>query len=259
MCLMFRIVWNGNHFGANGTASTDTQRDAITPAFEYMVENGTAVVNTGKNGTTQYSILDFVGYVTTPTSGYTESGLGGESARFHGPFQRWMTQGASTSSSKTKKVGRRVHMLRYGVCRCLISALVVIVTAHFAVARCSGSFIVLRTSRRSASAISMFTAERTIRCSRTMCPSLWETKKSNIHFTTTTVVTAETPFRSTPPPRTMPETLSRSPLFSPSPTLRCLPARIKTSSRRPTRSMYRINTRPLSIALTAYWSISTQI
>merc|ERR1719326_1486790 len=110
------IVWNGNHFGANGTASNEAQWDAVTPAAEYMVENGTAVVNTGEDGTTQLSMLDFVGYVTTPTAGYTEHGLGGDIARFHGPFQRWMTQGAITSSSKTRVVGKRVHMMRQFHC-----------------------------------------------------------------------------------------------------------------------------------------------
>lgn len=110
MPLMIRIVWNGNNFGGNGTASSDAQRDAVTPAVEWMVENGTVVVNTGDDA---YSILDELGYVTTPSSGYTESGLGGDSALFHGPFQRWMTQGARDESSKTQKVARRVHMMRY--------------------------------------------------------------------------------------------------------------------------------------------------
>ena len=75
-----------------------------------MLENGSQLVNSGD----PYSLLDAIGFVSTPTTGYTEDGLGGDTARFHGPFQRWMTLGnASGATTMAKVIGRRVHMKRY--------------------------------------------------------------------------------------------------------------------------------------------------
>jgi len=74
-----------------------------------MVENGSRLVNSGD----PYSMLDAIGFVSTPTTGYTEDGLGGDTARFHGPFQRWMLLGNASASAMAKVVGRRVHMKRY--------------------------------------------------------------------------------------------------------------------------------------------------
>ena len=150
---MVRIVWNGNNLGGNGTASSNAEYDAVTPAVEWMVENGSTVVNTGDDA---YSLLDAVGYVTTPSSGYTEDGLGGATAQLHGPFQRWMIQGQRDDGSAAKKAGRRVHVMRYCMscqfaCGLLCVGLSVVaycICGCAVLCRCSGSFTVRRMSRR---------------------------------------------------------------------------------------------------------------
>ena len=110
---VYRIVWNGNDYGLNTTTSlTDAEYNAVTPSADWMVENGTVCINaniTNKRTT----ILDKIGYVTTPTLGYTESVINGSDVQFHGPFQRRMLIGSISGTTEQKLVGWRVHMMRY--------------------------------------------------------------------------------------------------------------------------------------------------
>ena len=115
--LCLRIVWNGNDY----YDVTSTDADAVTINSSWMVVNGSVMVNhdaTKSNGDFYgwRTLLDRIGNATTPTSGYTESELGGSGVRFHGPFQRRMLLGtieqydAGTNAIKT---GKWVHLMRY--------------------------------------------------------------------------------------------------------------------------------------------------
>lgn len=102
-----RIVWNGNNFGENGTATSTEDYNAVTPAAKWMVVNGTECVDNP-------NCLDGRSYVFTPTLGYTEGAIGGAAIQFHGPFQRRMLLGsANDSTDAAQKTARRVHMMRY--------------------------------------------------------------------------------------------------------------------------------------------------
>ena len=107
LILWFRIVWNGNNYGENGTAGSTAEYNAITPAAKWMVVNDTECVSNP-------SCLGGRGRVFTPTSGYTEDALGGSDIRFHGPFERRMLLGNNNGSTNAaQRTARRVHMMRY--------------------------------------------------------------------------------------------------------------------------------------------------
>ena len=112
MVFVYRIVWNGNDYGLNATSLTDAEYNAVTPSADWMVENGSVCVNWNLTGGIT-TILDKIGYVTTPTLGYTESVIGGSDVPFHGPFQRRMVIGPIGSSTEQKRIGWRIHMMRY--------------------------------------------------------------------------------------------------------------------------------------------------
>ena len=77
-----------------------------------MVVNGSTMVN---HNTTYFwrTILDRVGNATTPTSGYTETALGGSNKAFHGPFQRRMLLGTIDQTADARDTGKWVHLMRY--------------------------------------------------------------------------------------------------------------------------------------------------
>lgn len=118
MMLCIRIVWNGNDYYDDNTT---TDYDAVSINPDWMVVNGSALVNRNaatSDGTLYFwrTILDRIGNVTTPTSGYTETELGGSSVQFHGPFQRRMLLGTlEQNSADTDAVdtGKWIHLMRY--------------------------------------------------------------------------------------------------------------------------------------------------
>ena len=106
-----RIVWNGNDY--YNDANPD--RDAVSINSNWMVVNDSVMVN---HITTFFwrTLLDRIGYATTPTSGYTESELGGSGVRFHGPFQRRMLLGTveqNSAGTDAVETGKWVHLMRY--------------------------------------------------------------------------------------------------------------------------------------------------
>ena len=108
-------MWNGNDYWDDD----DPDYDAVTLNSDWMVINGSALVNedaTNSNTGALYfwrTTLDRIGEVTTPTSGYTETELGGSDVRFHGPFQRRMLLGTYTQGSDAWNTGKYVHLMRY--------------------------------------------------------------------------------------------------------------------------------------------------
>ena len=106
----FRIVWNGNDFW-----DSTPDYDAVSLNSDWMVVNGTAMVNHG-NGLFWRTLLDRIGFATSPTSGYTETELGGTGVRFHGPFQRRMLLGESGQGSDAVTTGKYIHLMRYSFC-----------------------------------------------------------------------------------------------------------------------------------------------
>ena len=106
-------MWNGNNLVYNDTSSGyESDYDAITPSADWMVENGTACINADN----PITILDEIGYITTPPTGYTEPAIGGTDIQFHGPFQRWMLVGDSTAEQSIKNTGNRIHLMRQFYC-----------------------------------------------------------------------------------------------------------------------------------------------
>ena len=59
------------------------------------------------------TLLDRIGNATTPTSGYTETALGGSNKAFHGPFQRRMLLGTIDQTADARDTGKWVHLMRY--------------------------------------------------------------------------------------------------------------------------------------------------
>ena len=99
-----RIVWNGN----DGSVADNE----VTTALQWMVQNGDATsYNVSNPDSRAATELDINGTIYTPTSGYSESALGGTSIEFHGPFQRWMNMGETVGDDEGK-VGFRVHLMR---------------------------------------------------------------------------------------------------------------------------------------------------
>ena len=109
----FRIVWNGNDYYDD----TTPDYDAVSINSEWMVVNDSVMVNKdAANSDGLYfwrTLLDRIGYASTPTSGYTESELGGSGVRFHGPFQRRMLLGTAGQSKNARITGKWVHLMRY--------------------------------------------------------------------------------------------------------------------------------------------------
>ena len=104
-------MWNGNDY--YDVTSSDEQEVSINS--EWMVVNGSVMVNKDSSSFWR-TILDRIGYTTTPTSGYTESELGGSLVRFHGPFQRRMLLGTSAqyqAGTNAVETGKWVHLMRY--------------------------------------------------------------------------------------------------------------------------------------------------
>ena len=111
-------MWNGNEYYDSTDDLGSDEYDAVTRAYEWMVEDGDPA-NNGESGANARpaggdwswaTILDRNEYIYTPTKGYTEDALGGDSdIEFHGPFQRWMN---TNSSDPQKWIGRRVHLMR---------------------------------------------------------------------------------------------------------------------------------------------------
>ena len=104
-------MWNGNDYYDD----TDIDAaDAVTINSDWMVVTGSVMVN---SDTTYFwrTLLDRIGFATTPTSGYTESELGGSGVRFHGPFQRRMLLGTIEQKDDTNAIetGKWVHLMRY--------------------------------------------------------------------------------------------------------------------------------------------------
>ena len=109
-----RIVWNGNDYW------DDTpDYDAVTLNSDWMVINNSAMVNqysSDSSGNLYWwrTILDRIGYATTPTSGYTETEIDGSGlVQFHGPFQRRMLLGTPAQGSDAIGTGKYVHLMRY--------------------------------------------------------------------------------------------------------------------------------------------------
>ena len=114
----FRIVWNGNDYYYDA----DSDADAVTINSSWMVVNDSVMVNydacCDDNNDTYFwrTLLDRIGFATTPTSGYTESELGGSGVRFHGPFQRRMLLGTieqHQEGTNAVDTGKWVHLMRY--------------------------------------------------------------------------------------------------------------------------------------------------
>ena len=100
-------MWNGND-----DWDSTPDYDAVSINSDWMVVNDSAMVN--KDVTNFWrTLLDRIGYATTPTSGYTESELGGSGVRFHGPFQRRMLLGTAAQGSDAQTTGKYVHLMRY--------------------------------------------------------------------------------------------------------------------------------------------------
>ena len=103
-----RIVWNGNDYWND----TTPDYDAVSINSRWMVVNDSVMIN--HNATYFWrTLLDRIGYATTPTSGYTETALGSSSKSFHGPFQRRMLLGTVSQTADARKTGKWVHLMRY--------------------------------------------------------------------------------------------------------------------------------------------------
>ena len=86
--------------------------DAVTINSDWMVVNDSVMVN--HDDTIWWrTLLDRIGYATTPTSGYIESELGSSNVRFHGPFQRRMLLGTADDDDETKETAKYVHLMRF--------------------------------------------------------------------------------------------------------------------------------------------------
>ena len=113
-----RIVWNGNDYYDDTHIDA---ADAVTIHSDWMVVNDSVMVNhdaADDDGDLYFwrTLLDRIGYATTPTSGYTESELGGSLVRFHGPFQRRMLLGTVAqhdAGTNAYETGKWVHLMRY--------------------------------------------------------------------------------------------------------------------------------------------------
>ena len=163
-----RIVWNGNDYYND----VNSDPDAVSINSSWMVVNGSTMMNqdaSDNNGNLYFwrTLLDRIGYATTPTSGYTESELGGASVRFHGPFQRRMLLGTveqNSAGTDSVETGKWVHLMRYSFLfplNFLFSPNVVfnILELH---SHClsTDSFIATRVTQPSQSAINTFIALR---------------------------------------------------------------------------------------------------